>query len=354
MAAAIAALIGAAAAAAGTVGSLTRQNPKVQADTLGEQQLQLARNNAQNQALVQALVNQRAVAGSEDAFGGTTHYDPATNTWVSDLGALPKAADTAAMQAGITRNTTDVQNQELANREALRRAAQAGPAADTAQRELAQFRPMQSDQLAGLLQEKSTTAANETFRPLIADTLRSMARTGTAAGPVMAQLGRTQNDELRKSLIDSQIGAMTSTDQINQSRRSGLESAANNANALATPNLQLGGLNPSGNNQAMQSALAYRAANAGNTTAQGMAGANKAIDSLQGATAGAISNLPDPNFNISRTSSAFDQLGSMLGKGGALGPDSAALKSIGSWFGPSTNKGDTGPIINPWADSASG
>jgi hypothetical protein len=339
MAATIAAIIGATASAAGAIGGLTRQNPKVQESDLGQQQLNLARNNMYNQALVQALVNQRAVAGSSDAFGSSMRYDPATNTWVSDLGPLPKAADTAAMQAGITRNTTDVQNQELANREALRRAAMAAPAADTAQRELQQFRPMQSGDLAGLLQQRATTAANETFRPLVSDTLRAFARTGTAAGPVLGQIGRVQADNLRKSLIDSQISAMTGVEGINAQRRQGLETTAANTANLANPNLQAGGVVSSSNNNALATALASRANAAGYTTAAGATGPNNALRGTMDATTGAIGNLPDPNFSLNQGLTGLKDIGTMFGKGGQ-GQD--IIKGVQNWFGGSSNSGNSG------------
>src|SRR5215469_14521534 len=125
---------------------------------LQQQQLQAAQANQQYQRMVQAMVNQRAVAGTADAFGTTVQYDPTTNTWQQQLGPLPKAADTAAMQANIIRNTTDLQQQELANRQALIRAAQAGPAANAAQMQLANFRAMTPEQLTGLLTQQGVIA----------------------------------------------------------------------------------------------------------------------------------------------------------------------------------------------------
>ena len=336
MAATVAAIVGALATTAGVAGSMSQRQPTQAADYTGAQ-LELARNNMYNQQLVQALVNQRAVAGSSDAFGSSMHYDPATNSWVSDLGALPKAADTAAMQAGVTRNTTDVQNQELANREALRRAAQAGPTADTAQRELQQFRPMQSGDLAGLLQQRATEASNTTYRPLVADTLRQFARTGTAAGPVMAQLGREQSDTLRKSLIDSQIAAMTGSEQINQSRRSQLEGTATNTANLANPTLQAGGVVQSGNNAALQTALASRANAAGYTTAAGAQGPNNALGGANTATTSAAGNVLDPNFGIKQGVTGLKDLATMFGPGGSARDIYSGVKS---WFGSDVNNGD--------------
>jgi len=330
----IAAIAGLASAGAGIVGSLGQKNTGQQeANRISAQQVQDAEQNAQFQRAISALINQRSVAGTSDSFGSTTHYDPATNTWVSNLGPLPQAAQRASDQAGITRNTVDLQNTELANREALRRAAAAGPMADTARRNLQDFRPMTPDTLAGLLQERATTANAQTFRPLIADTLRSFARTGTSAGPVLAQLGKANADETRKAIIDSQIAAMTGVDQINQSRRSGLESNATTTAALANPQFQFSGIQPNNAASTMAALVADRAKTASTAPATGQYGVNQATALGQAAGNNLIKNQVDPNFGLNNTLDAAGQLKNIFGKNGPLA----------SLFGPSTNSGDTAP-----------
>ena len=294
------------------------------------QALQDARDNQANQALVQALINRRSVAGTTDPWGGGTQYDPYTNTWINTQGALPEAANRAAMQAAISRNTTDLRQAQFANEQEALRASRAAPTADAAQRELASFRPMGSDQLVGLLTNQATLAANNTFNPLVADTLRQFARTGTAAGPVLGQIGKDAATNLRQSLIDAQIKGMTSVDQINQGRRQALEGTAANTATLARPSFQYSGINPSGVDTSMAQAVGQRAAAAGQAPAYGMAGANTASKQVSDAYKTAGANLADPNFNLDNTRSMLGGIKTALSPGGDV---NTLLKSIFSGSG---------------------
>lgn len=309
-----------------TAAGMARSNAQAeQQNALSRSQLDLEQRNQVQQQIVQAMVNQRAVAGSQDAFGSTTRYDPTTNQWVSDLGALPKAADTAAMQAGVTRDTTDLQNQELLNQIALRRGAQAGPAADTAARNLADYRPMQSQDLVGLLTNQYTTAARQAYDPLRADVLRSTARTGTAAAPILAQIGRGEAENLRNSLRDAMISGMTNVEGINQTRRSGLESAATTASQMANPQLGASGITPSTNQSTMAQLLNQRAGNAAISTAYGARGANEATAGTSAGYNAARSTVPDPNFGLNQAISGLKDLSQTFKPGGQL---SDALGSL--------------------------
>jgi hypothetical protein len=318
------------------------------ANSYSQAQLDLDYNNMRNQQLVQALVNQRAVAGSQDSFGTTVKYDPATNQWVTDLGDLPKASDTAAMQAGITRNTTDLQNQELVNQQAMRRAALASPVADAAVRDLSTFRPKSYGDLVGLLTQQSTEANRQAYDPLRADTLRSVARTGTAAAPILAQLGLGEAQNLRNSMRDNLISAMTSTDQINQSKRAGLENAAVNASSLATPNLGTTALTPSTANSTLAQLVAQRAGNAAYTTAAGAAGPNNAANIAGAGFNAARSTVPDPNFGLNQAVSGLKDLGTAFGKGGSGNDLISALFGSGSSPTARTNAANT---VSGWENT---
>ena len=254
-ASALAGLAGTVISATGRNNSQQTQNQSLQAAALQNQI-----NNQAQQQLIQTMANQRAVAGQTDSYGSSLVYDPTTNTWKSTLGAVPQAAQTGAMQAGITRNTTDVGRAELANAIAANRAAVAAPGADAAIRNLASFRPMSSDQLTGLLGQQGTIAQNQTYRPLVADTLRTFARSGTAAGPVLGQIGKDADTSLRQSLIDAQIKGMTSVGDINTQKQQGLEQAATTASNLATPNFQYPGISTSGVDNTLSTLMAQRAA----------------------------------------------------------------------------------------------
>ena len=343
-----AALIGGAATLGAAGMGLARSGSGGAAQGISEAELQANKDALVQQLQQQALVNRRAVAGTQDAFGTTVKYDPYTNTWITDEGALPKAADTAALQAGITRNTTDLQQQELVNLLAMQRAAQAGPAADAAIRELSAFRPMRQDELAGLLTQQSTDAARASYDPLRADVLRSVARTGSAAGPVLAQLGKSEADNLRQSLRENLITAMTQTEGINQQRRQGLQSAATTAAGLATP--QIGQTQiQSVNSPALSQLGQQRAIYAGGATPKG----NTGMGDLNSAYAALAGKQGDPNFGLNQAQTGLKELGSAFKEGGV---GSTLLQKL--FGGSSSSTGGEGDLANyglsntgTWADS---
>jgi hypothetical protein len=335
--------LGSAALNAGRSNQQQTQNQDLQYQALAD-----ARQNQLQQSIVQALINRRSVAGQADSFGSTLQYDPGTNTWVSKLGPLPEAATRAAQQAAISRNTTDLRQAQFANEQAALRASRAGPAADAAQRDLANFRPMGSDQLVGLLGQQATLANQNTFRPLVADTLRSFARTGTAAGPVLGQIGRDAATNLRQSLIDAQIKGMTSVDQINQGRRQALEQTAANTATLASPQFQYSGISPTGIDNTMAQTVAARAQQGAVAPAYGMAGANTASKAASDAYGTAGKNIADPNYGLTAAGSVLKDISTAAGKGGAISDLITALSSGGSG-----NKGDLSGYT-PYATSASG
>jgi len=336
MAATAAAIIGALATTAGAASSIASQygrgNPQGDARiAIEQQQLQDARDNQAYQRMVAQMVNQRAVAGQTDSFGSSMEYDPGSNTWISKLGALPQAAQTAAEQAGISRNTTDMRQAQLANAIAARRATEAGPAADSARRALEAFRPMQSGELTGLLQQQATNAARETFDPLRQDTLRSFARSGSGVGDVLAKLGKSESSNLRDSLIDAQIKGMTGVDSINQGRRQGLEQSAANTATLANPQFQYPGLTP--HTDDMAKVVASRAQQGAAIPAYGMGGVNTAAGGVQTAS----KNLSDAQYTPKNNMETIgNTLQSMLGNKDSQANFTNAFKGVQGWFGSDT------------------
>lgn len=319
-------------AAASTAGSARSQAGVAEANRISQEQLDLSKNNALQQQIVQALINQRAVAGTQDSFGSSMRYDPATNTWVSTLGPLPQAADRAAMQASIAANTVDPARVRLVNAIAMRRAADAGGYADTTLRDLQSFRPTGQDELVGLLTDQATKAARATYDPLRNDVLRSVARTGTAAGPVLTELGRGEAENLRNSLRDAMISGMTTTGQINQTRRAGLENAAANASTLATPQLQNPNIAGSAQGNTLATLLQQRSTNAPLSSAYGMSGVNNAVAGTAAGYNALRANQLDPNFGLNQTISGLKDLSTFFGPGGG---GQNLLKQVGSWFGGS-------------------
>jgi hypothetical protein len=291
--------------------------------------------NKQQADMVQALINQRSIASQTDSSGTSLAYDPATNTWKTTLGKVPQQVQDSADQAAISRNTTDLRQAQFANEQSAKRAALAQPYADATRRDLESFKPMGYDQLTGLLQQQATNASNSTFSPLVADTLRSFARTGTSAGPVLGQIGRDASKNLRDSLIDAQIKGMTGADSINQSKRSGLEGAASNAQSLATPAFGYTNISASPYSTAMTAAATNRATGASTAPAYGASASNAAEKSLQDAYGNQEKNVPNTNYGTDVVTSSLNQLGTATGSGGSINNLISALTKN------STNSGDT-------------
>jgi hypothetical protein len=350
MVAAAAAIIGSLATVAGVGSSIAAQagrknNTGDQQYALEMQQLADARDNEQYQRMVSAMINQRAIAGQTDSMGNKLEYDPATNTWRSSLGALPQAAQTAAEQASISRNTTDLRGAQFANEQAARRATQAGPAADAALRELQANRPMGSDELVGLLQRQGTNAARETFDPLRADTLRQFQRAGSAAGPVLAQLGKQEYSSLKDTLLDAQIKGMTNIGGINQAKRQGLEQSAANAATLANPQFQYPGIQPRTDD--MAKTVAARAQQSAAIPAYGMGGVNTAAGNVRESATGV--KVPAPMNNLETIGNTLQK---SLGDRDAQKNFADSYKAIKGWFGSDP---PGGPIVgDPYSPSIYG
>jgi hypothetical protein len=293
-------------------------NQAIQKSNYANAGLGEAQDNAQYMRMLSALINQRSVAGSVDEAGTSMRYDPATNQWVSELGKLPREAQTASDQASISRNTTDLRQAQAANAQAAIRAARGEGYADTTRRNLEDFRPTSGSEMAGLLGEQATRASNATYTPLIADTLRQFARTGTSAGPVLAELGKSSAGNLRDSLIEAQLKGRSGADQLNQSRRADLSGAAQTGASLATPGFGYSQINPSSYSSTMAALLGQRANTGAIAPAYGATGVNAAAKDVQTAYGTAGGAVPDPNFGLNQTQRGLQEAQTAFGKGGAV------------------------------------
>src|SRR3954471_21908028 len=302
-------------------------NQAIQKSNYANAGLGEAEGNAQYMRMLSALINQRSIAGSVDDAGTSMRYDPATNQWVSELGKLPKEVQTASDQAAISRNTTDLRQAQAANAQAAIRAARGEGYADTTRRDLENFRPISGSEMTGLLGEQATRASNATYAPLIADTLRQFARTGTSAGPVLAELGKSSAGNLRDSLIEAQLKGMSGADQVNQSRRAGLAQAAQSGASLATPGFGYSQINPSSYSSTMAALLGQRANTGAIAPAYGATGVNSAAKDVQAAYGTAGGAVPDPNFGLNQTQRGLDSLQTAFGKGGVVQQGMDAYKS---------------------------
>jgi len=280
-------------------------------DTLAGQLAQ-SNANAQNANRSAALAGQLGRAGFTDSSGNSLRYDPATDQWVSTLGALPQQAQTASDQATIARNTTDLRQAQGANERADLNAARAQPLISAAMMRLSQFKPQTTDELSGLLQESAVNANNAVYRPLVADTLRQFARTGTSAGPVLADIGRRSSADLRQAMIDSRVAGLQNVEQVNNSRRQGLQSDLGTAIAAGTPQFQYPQIASNNPQKDMLAAIVARSGNAGLTQAVATNAATSAANAgnqLAGANAGAT---PDPLAGLTGASTGFDSLSKLL------------------------------------------
>jgi hypothetical protein len=109
------------------------------------------------------------------------------------------------------------------------------------------YTPITGETERGALQD-ATTRANQTSQaPIIADTLRQFARSGTAAGPVLTALQRDNSTTLAREMDDNTVRAQTDAATVNNANRSALAAPISTLSAAGTPNItlpQLTGTNP--------------------------------------------------------------------------------------------------------------
>jgi hypothetical protein len=311
-AAAIATILGTAVQAGSTIAGTmaNKNNPTAQRQNeIALASLQDSRNNDQYQRALSTLINQRSIAGSQDDYGSSVQYDPATNQWVTKLGAQPKMVQDASDLASIARNTTDMRQAQIANAAAAERATAAGPLADRSRRDLETYRDMPSSALSGLLMQRATDAARASYDPLNQEMFRTSQRTGTAAGPVAAALGKQEYDSLRDSLSDAQIKGLSGVDQLNAGRRTSLEQAAATGSSLATPQFQYPGIQTSSNRDTLANLMAARAQQGGVGPAYGAGGVNTGAGQVQAAYKNLQGSVPSPS---NAATEGGKQIGSLL------------------------------------------
>jgi hypothetical protein len=147
----------------------------------------------------------------------------------------------------------------------------------------------------------------------------------------LAQLGKSEADNLRKTLIDAQLAGLTGADSINQQRQGQALSLAGGTSSLATPNLGQTQVQPSTAAQAMGQAVSQRAAQAALGTPRG----NPDTTGLNSAYSNAIKTQSNPNFGLDQAVSGLRDLGSFFTKS-PQGTDLAA--TVHDWVtgGPGT------------------
>lgn len=257
------------------------------AQELANRNYELSVRQMQNQAALIAEAMKRSTAGTSDSEGNSTSYDPGSNTWSSKLGPGAERVQRSSDNATTLRNTIDLPNAQRANRQEHLLSAIAKRNAIPAQTELANFRPRTGEREFADMSTMAARANNDATRPILQDTLRSFARTGTSAGPVIDAMGRSSADSLRKGIMEARTAANAGAASNNQSMIAAL---ASRLGALQSGGrAQMDYVNPvvQNPNAAQTAGMAQRASSAGDITGRGAAysaygqnGANSAMEQL--------------------------------------------------------------------------
>jgi hypothetical protein len=346
------ALASLATGAAGTyMGSQAAQNANKTQAAIGAAGLQNAQNQQQYQQALNALAMQRSIAATTDGAGNTTEYDPATNSWKTTLTPEQARLQGASDQASISRNTTDLATSQEANNNAMKQAIAARSAAGPALADIQNFKPLSQEGLEGQLQETATTANRQAQQPVIADTLRSFARTGTAAGPVLTNMMRDNATSLRQTMVGDQLAAMKNVGDINNSKMAGLNNTYSSLNQASHPSLNFSPIDGTNPNAAILQAITARAGGAAQPASMGAYSSSASTNATNNALQYA-GNHPGAD-NTGATISAFgDQLDAAFKPGSALtkwlnGPSSpptlsAAQNPFAGFTQSDSNFGDVG------------
>lgn len=353
--AAIGSLLAGGAAVANAAGARSRGPDQ---SALAGRQLQDTEDNITYQKILNALATRRSVAGYQDSYGSSLQYDPYTNSWTSTLGKMPQEADTSALINTILRNTTDASQQRFANARAAQRAAEAEPGADRAVRDLASYQPVSANALTGLLATDAANANTNAYRPILEDTLRSFTRTGTAAAPVIASVGKQSAETLRDSIVKARISGMQGADALNRERLGTLGNTATTASTLASPQFQSTPFQTSNRGDVLANMQSAQERTAAFAPIYGGSNVNAALGQSGAATKDAISNVPDPNFGLKQLGELGGTIKELTSK------DSSLMNGLRSLFGGSSDSsptarssaltGWTDPMFNAWNWSTAG
>lgn len=331
MAASIIAALGLAMGAVGTgVGAANASAANATQAAIGRAGTQNALNQQQYQQALNTIALQRSVAGQTDGRGDTTTYDPATNSWKTTLSREGARLQAANDQATISRDTTDLATSQEANNNAMRDAIAARTAAGPALSAIQNFKPMSAQGLEGDLQQTATTANRQAEDPIIADTLRSFARNGTAAGPALTNMMRDNATTLRTTMLNDKIAAMKNVGDINNQQRQGLNSTYQTLNNASRPSLNFSPIANSDPNAALAAEVTQRATGAPTSASQGAY------------STGMGTNATNTALEYSANHPGVSNLGaSIVGMSGQVQSAFAPNGVLGSWLNSGAgNKGD--------------
>jgi len=179
--------------------------------------LEVADADRKTQAMLTALGLKRSVAGTEDNLGNKTSYDAGSNTWRSELGPDAQRAERSGQQAQTIANTVQVPMQVRANEREALRSVEAQRRADPLIAEAASFKPRTAEDEFAANTTTAARANTAATRPILQDTLRANARSGTASAPIITALADRSAEQLRNALLTGRAQAPQQAAQGNSS-----------------------------------------------------------------------------------------------------------------------------------------
>lgn len=311
-----------------------------QQQQLARDQLQQQDNQQEYQKNLNSIALQRSIAGSKDSYGSEVKYDPGSNTWTSALGEMPKRIQDAENSSTLLRNAVDIPQSTANNVAQSVLASENRRGLSGAINNYQSYVPTSEAGLRGALQDASTRANSSAQEPLIQDTLRQFARTGTSAAPVLARMGRENSLALSQEMDQNVINAAKGAADIDSSRRQSLAQPLAAMSSLGSPNMSYAPL--TGSNPAAQIAALVNGRAQGSATPANQAAATAAYGAsgMNAAYANAIAAAGnDPT--VAKWGSMGRQVGDLVN--GVTGKDSTGTSIWSSLFGGSGNNADQKP-----------
>lgn len=284
---------------------------------IAQSQLQQAQNEQQYQQALNALMLRRSTAGYSDNTGNSVTFDPVTNTWKTVQGPGQEAATRSSLSAITDRNTRGVHDSNTVNDALLKRMGGANAAAESTLNRYNNYQDVTPNQIRSSLVNGVINANQQTQRPIIQDTLRTFARQGTAAGSVLAELGRTAFNNLKTGMNDAVTSAYKLAPDINNANRSGILQNWLSLIQGGSPNLSQPNVTPFDGSSTLAQVMASRAnggASAGQAATYGNVG-------MQNSTNAAYNNLlktaPNPNQGSADLLAQGNSLANLIKSGGS-------------------------------------
>lgn len=309
---------------------------------------QIANANLQeqraNRFLMEQIANQQmrmGQAGSYDANGNLTRYNPATNTWELDLTPTTQSIINAWNSEELKRGTQDQYDSRQERQLALQRRLQEGGTADSFLTQLMQPSPYNQNAIQAALLERMTSGVNEGFDREQNNVMRQALRGGVdqgSIGNILAEFSNNRADALGQAEANSYLQSLESSSAL-EGARTGRLGNLYNLFATRAANINNAPFAPSGIESGAESNLA--ASRALVPQSLGLAGSllGRSVPQMQnyqggltkaGLALGSIGDALSGLFDYSGSNALFGdrQLGNQLSNGvlGARGTGNANLR----------------------------